>query len=93
MRHGQMAHIPLHPYVACPKMPAGENLLLDLQKDTFRYFVHQTNPSNGLVADSSRISRDVAQVLEVATQLANLGIRLINADQATAALFSATNRM
>ncbi|HET9581414.1 MAG TPA: glucoamylase family protein [Gemmatimonadota bacterium] len=35
-------------------MPAGDNLLLDLQKETFRYFAHQTNPSNGLVADSSR---------------------------------------
>jgi DNA invertase Pin-like site-specific DNA recombinase len=45
-----------------------------------------------LVADFSRISRDVARVMEVATQLANLGICLITADRATASL-SATSRM
>ncbi|QEX20234.1 hypothetical protein FRZ61_01500 [Hypericibacter adhaerens] len=37
-----------------------------------------------LVADFSRISRNAVQVMEVAGQLANLGIRLIAADQATA---------
>lgn len=41
-----------------------------------------------LVADFSRISRNSVQVIEVATQLANLGIRLITADQATAAPLS-----
>jgi DNA invertase Pin-like site-specific DNA recombinase len=37
-----------------------------------------------LVADLTRISRDAVQVIEVATQLAKFGIRLITADQATA---------
>ena len=41
-----------------------------------------------LVADVSRISRDAIRVIEVATQLTNLGIRLVTADQPTAAPLS-----
>ena len=29
-------------------------LLSTLQQDSFSYFVHQTNPANGLVRDKSR---------------------------------------
>lgn len=46
-----------------------------------------------LVENFSRISRDAAHVVEVATQLARLGIRLIAAEQAAAALLSATDGM
>ncbi|MGH7543390.1 MAG: glucoamylase family protein, partial [Gemmatimonadota bacterium] len=35
-------------------MSADESLLLSLQKETFRYFTHETNSVNGLVLDSSR---------------------------------------
>src|SRR6266496_5089709 len=31
-----------------------EKLLSDLQSDAFKYFVHEVNPDNGLVADSTK---------------------------------------
>jgi DNA invertase Pin-like site-specific DNA recombinase len=45
-----------------------------------------------LVANFSRISRDAIQVIEVAGQLADLGIRLITADHAAAAVLLSTDR-
>lgn len=35
-------------------MSGDERLLLSLQRETFHYFVHETNSANGLVQDSSR---------------------------------------
>jgi hypothetical protein len=34
--------------------PEQSELLRTLQKDSFSYFVHKTNPANGLVLDKSR---------------------------------------
>ena len=34
--------------------PGKEKLLSDLQSDAFKYFVHEVNPENGLVADSTK---------------------------------------
>src|SRR5258707_4430649 len=31
-----------------------EKLLSDIQTDAFKYFVHEVNPANGLVADSTK---------------------------------------
>lgn len=34
--------------------PLSDNALLNLQRDTFGYFLHETNPNNGLVPDNTR---------------------------------------
>src|SRR5689334_7204169 len=34
--------------------PTDDDLLEELQCEAFQYFVHETNPSNGLVADKTR---------------------------------------
>ena len=38
-----------------PDQPAGSADMLDaLQRDAFSYFLHETNPANGLVADKTQ---------------------------------------
>ncbi len=37
-----------------PREPTQEQLLRTLQRDSFTYFTHKTNPVNGLVSDKSR---------------------------------------
>ena len=38
-----------------PNQPASSEEMLDaLQRDAFGYFVHETNPANGLVADKTQ---------------------------------------
>lgn len=38
-----------------PDLPAsGEAMLDKLQQDAFGYFLHETNPANGLVADKTK---------------------------------------
>jgi hypothetical protein len=35
--------------------PLSDDALVKLQRDTFGYFLHETNQSNGLVPDNTRI--------------------------------------